>query len=198
MSRNNCRISGFSLSPVEDFTIFAGFSCLDKAVTDRDLEDFLHQDAEKHFRDRIAITYALLADANPQSPIGFVTLQNDAIIVTEEGCLPEVADYAYKAFPAVKIGRLGIKLELQQTPYHFGSLLLSMVKLLMTTDNRTGCRFLTVDAWRNKKQKIDASRFYAQNGFSILASRQKTSNSIPMYYDLALFKNPFGEWNTSG
>ena len=65
------------------------------------------------------------------------------------------------------------------------SLLLNMIKEMMVTENRTSCRFLTVDAWRNKKQKINVSSFYSKNDFKLLALREKTSSTVPMYFDLA-------------
>lgn len=50
----------------------------------------------------------------------------------------------------------------------------------MQTDNRTGCRLMTVDAY------VDAVPFYIRNGFDIAESiknapDKKTRHSIPMY-----------------
>jgi len=171
VQRNKLKYNSYELTPVEDFTIFTGFSCLRPEAADRDLDDFIHEDAARHYADKIAITYALVSEIDPQSPIGFVTLQNDAILVPEGTSLPEVSAYKYHAFPAVKIGRLGIRIEMQNK--RFGSLLLFMIKLLMTTGNRTGCRFITVDAWRDRKNKIDVRRFYSNNQFNILSLREK-------------------------
>ncbi len=184
MNRNRFCRDSFVLCPVTDFSIFTGFSCLTEACTDRDLEEFLHCDAEKHYLDKIAITYSLTEESAPHFPLGFVTLQNDAIIINnKDEFLEEVKNYSYQSFPAVKIGRLGIHVKLQGKK--LGSLLLNMVKEMMVTENRTGCRFLTVDAWRNKKQKINVSSFYSKNGFKLLALREKTSSTVPMYFDLA-------------
>lgn len=182
-SRNSFEENGFLFSPVTDFTVFTGFSCLSPSDTDRDLDDFIRNDAERHSLDKIAITYALCIEDNPFDPIGFVTLQNDAIVINSSKDLPEVTSYPYKAFPAVKIGRLGIRYDLQGN--RFGTLMLSIVKEMMVTENRTGCRFITVDARRDKKNKINVTKFYAKNGFSLLPARPKTSSYIPMYFDLA-------------
>jgi len=59
-----------------------------------------------------------------------------------------------------------------------------MLKKLMCDGNRTGCRFITVDAWRNKKNGVDATPFYEKNGFTLLPCRSKTSHYVPMYFDL--------------
>lgn len=187
MQRNSCTFNQYRLSPVEDFSVFAGFSCLKPEDTDRDLDDFIHNDAERHFKDRIAITYSLISSAYPEFILGFATLQNDAIVIPDQppAAFPLSKQYEYRAFPAVKIGRLGIQNELQYNGA--GSALIHMIKMLMTTANRTGCRFLTVDARRDKRNKINVCPFYAKNGFSELTLRNKTSRYIPMYFDLATF-----------
>jgi len=176
------------VSPVEDFTIFAGFSCLNDYDTDRDLEDFIRNDARKHFVDKIAVTYQLFSlQAINEGPIGFATLQNDAIVVDEETDFHDICkEYPYRAFPAVKIGRLAIRLDLQKQ--HFGKMFLTILKTIFITNNRTGCRFVTVDARRDKKNKVDVRGFYGTCGFSELACRGKTSTYVPMYFDLATFQ----------
>lgn len=132
------------------------------------------------------MTYVLTAIGAPQIPLGFATLANDAIVIDRENILPEVADYPYVAFPAVKIGRFGIVLPLQK--HGLGGIFLTMLKKLMCESNRTGCRFITVDAWRNKKAGVDVTPFYARHGFSLLPCRAKTSRYIPMYFDLKRLK----------
>jgi hypothetical protein len=119
---------------------------------------------------------------SPGLALAFATLQNDAVI-TEPEDLPEVRSiYPYAAYPAVKIGRFGVRLEYQKQ--RLGSLFLYMLKTLMLESNRTGCRFITIDARRDKKNKINTTDFYAHNGFSLLPCRPKTSHSVPMYFDL--------------
>ena len=80
MNRNSVTHSGFTIKPVEDFSIFNGFCCLKKSDTDRDLEDFIRNDAERHFKDKIAVTYGLFTEGS-LVPLGFATLQNDAIVI---------------------------------------------------------------------------------------------------------------------
>lgn len=182
MERNSITFDHFRIFPVEDFSIFTGFSCLHPQDGDRDLDDFIREDAERHLKDRMAVTYALEDSLSPGIALAFATLQNDAII-TEPGDLPEVQDkYPYTAYPAVKIGRLGVQLDMQGQK--IGSLFLYMLKLLMLDSNRTGCRFITVDARRDKANKVDTTGFYEKNGFTLLPCRAKTSRYIPMYFDL--------------
>ncbi|MCQ2225529.1 MAG: GNAT family N-acetyltransferase, partial [Paludibacteraceae bacterium] len=48
-----------------------------------------------------------------------------------------------------------------------------------TIDNKTGCRFLTVDAY------LDAVPFYEKNGFSLLTTEDEDSTYTRlMYFDL--------------
>lgn len=185
MERNNLHYKGFLLSPVEDFTIFTGFSCLGEHDTDRDLDDFIQQDAYRHYIDKIAITYSLTIIDKPNIPLAFATLQNDAIVIPQGETLPEVKNYLYRVFPAVKIGRFGVHIDMQRNQY--GTMLLYLIKKMMMQGNRTGCRFLTVDARRDKKNNVDVRGFYKKNGFSLLTLRDNTSKYVPMYFDLASF-----------
>lgn len=183
MDRNNLKINDyFMITPVNDFSVFSGFSCLHENDVDRDLDDFIHDDAERHHQDRIAVTYILVEKSSLGLPLAFATLQNDAIFVSSSEELPCVETYRYKSYPAVKIGRFGVRKELQGMK--FGSMFLVGLKSLMLNGNRTGCRFITVDAWRDKKTGKNVSPFYKRNGFNELLCREKTSGFIPMYFDL--------------
>jgi hypothetical protein len=183
VQRNSQSYAAYRLNPVEEFSIFTGFTCLQPEDTDRDLDEFLLEDAERHYKDRIAVTYILTREDFPKVPLGFATLQNDAIVIDNEDSLPLVQNtYRYAAFPGVKIGRFGISMDLQGKG--LGSVFIFMIKKLMLDANRTGCRFITVDARRDKKNKVDTSAFYTKNSFSLLPCRPKTSHTIPMYFDL--------------
>ena len=70
-----------------------------------------------------------------------------------------MAGYPYRSLPAVKIGRLGVRSGMQKAGAE--SNIIKMINLLMQTDNRTGCRLMTVDAY------VDAVPFYIRNGFDI-------------------------------
>ena len=83
----------------------------------------------------------------------------------------------YSFFPAVKITRLGVSLQFQKRG--IGSLLLDTVKKFFTTENRTGCRFLLVDAYK------DAVPFYERNGFQRLyVKKPETRRTLPLFFDL--------------
>lgn len=204
---------------MNDFSIFTGFSCLQQNDNDRDLDDFLHNDAVTHCKDKVAITYALMREDDTTFPLAFATLQNDVIVVRSFDALPtqckscehipsictqcetsqlelqaqdakklsSIIDlYPYPMFPAVKIGRIGVRKELHGKK--IGSVLLRCLKILMIEVNLTGCRFITVDARRDKKQKINVVPFYERNSFIQFPHtvRKKTSRAIPMYLDLGI------------
>ena len=138
MRRNLYSNGKYNLNPVNDFRIFAGFSCCAPDDEDKDLDDFI---------------------------------QNDALKI-------DLANYPYKSSPSVKVGRLGVSNEWQGGG--IGTELLTMIKDFMLTDNRTGCKYITVDAY-NKPRVL---RFYAKNGFALLKSPNPQRKQEPMYFDL--------------
>jgi len=81
VKRNSLAKDFYTIIPVEDFNIFAGFLCSQPDAQERDLENFLATDAYQHSKDRIAVTYTLVAITDPRNPLGFATLANDAIVV---------------------------------------------------------------------------------------------------------------------
>ncbi len=173
--RNCLCEDGFCLRPVDDFSLFTGFSC-----GNDDLDEFLHEDAETHAHEFIARTYTLHAvDGEALSvPIAFASLLNDSVRVrsgAKKG-IPRICHYPN--MPAVKIGRLGVRVELQGR--HFGTVLLNILKRLFVTDNRTGCRFLVVDAYNDTK----TISFYKNNGFRFLYSLDAHSDTRILFYDL--------------
>jgi ribosomal protein S18 acetylase RimI-like enzyme len=170
MNRNTHKFGLFSLYPVTDFLIFAGFSCCGPDDKDNDLDDFIHNDAKSHLLSRMAVTYGFFVEGITE-PLGFATLQNDSIKVQTPG-------YLYKSSPAVKIGRLGIANKFQRIGS--GSALLSMLKGFMLTNNRTGCRYITLDAYNNPC----VLNFYSKNGFKPLQEISAKRLQVLMYFDL--------------
>ena len=68
-------------------------------------------------------------------------------------------------FPAVLIGRLGVSAEDRGRGFNIGSQILDYVKdWFRSAENKTGCRFIVVDAYNNER----TVRFYQKNGFKFL------------------------------
>jgi GNAT superfamily N-acetyltransferase len=97
------------------------------------------------------------------------------------------------SYPATLIGRLGVSNK--YACKGIGTELMDFIKQwLLAPDNKTGCRYLTVDAYNNEK----ALKFYEANGFKTLFSseqQEKEYIGLPsekelktrlLYFDLIL------------
>jgi GNAT superfamily N-acetyltransferase len=72
------------------------------------------------------------------------------------------------SYPATLIGRLGVSKDFGGNG--IGTELMDFLKLwLLERENRTACRFLTVDAYNNEK----ALKYYENNGFKYLFSTEQ-------------------------
>lgn len=173
MSRNNFSNGKYNINPVTDFSIFTGFTCCNPNDDDHDLDNFIRDDAERHLRDKMAVTYGVFFPEEKLSmyPLSFFTLQNDALRI-------KGSEYLYQTSPAVKIGRFGVSAENQSTG--IGSEVITMIKDFMCFDNRTGCRYITLDAY-NKPRIVT---FYQRNGFSFLKEPKSQDKQVLMYFDL--------------
>ena len=58
-----------------------------------------------------------------------------------------------------------------------------LIKHAFTNGNRTGCRFITVDAY------AEATAFYQKNGFDFFTKRDEHEDTRLMYFDLKPFKD---------
>jgi ribonuclease P protein component len=73
-----------------------------------------------------------------------------------------------KSYPAVLIGRLGVNLKYQQ--YKLGSQLLDFIKSWFIDGmNKTGCRFILVDAYNDEKPL----NYYFKNDFAAIFKSEK-------------------------
>lgn len=167
---------------------------------DEDLNDFFHVDAWNYKSQLLAETYLCyptdLYKTGKLTPIAYISFCNDCIRITKDQRKNELKGFFKSAiqkglphdkrflpsFPAVKIARLGVQKEYCRGGV--GTRLLNMVKTLFLVNNRTGCRFITVDAY-NKPGTIN---FYqSKNGFDFLCDQDKKEETRIMWFDL----NPF-------
>ncbi|MFZ2448529.1 MAG: hypothetical protein WAW37_19385 [Syntrophobacteraceae bacterium] len=174
--------TGWEFSQVSDFAEFSGFDC-----DDDDLNGFIWNDAKLHKDFLIAETYAyrfLDDNGNPTAPIAFASLSNDTIPLSEnlKGIFG-LDGFEYKNFPAVKLGRLGVHRDLQRQ--NIGTEILNILKALFITNNRTGCRFLTVNAYN----RLTVLSFYIRNDFQFLNEEKfRNKETQFMFYDLLRYK----------
>ena len=81
--------------------------------------------------------------------------------------------------PSVKVGRLAVSKKYQGQKW--GEQFLSLLKEWFTHDNKTGCRYITVDSLRT------AQGFYEKCGFKVLVTPEENDETVLMCYDLKQF-----------
>jgi ribosomal protein S18 acetylase RimI-like enzyme len=143
---------------------------------DDDINEFFQKDALPHKEELIGVTYFFYEETNREA-IGFFTVSNDGIRTDPfKKDLPEGKLYTY--YPAVKIGRFGISKKYQHSG--FGTQLLTIVKEMFAAENKSGCRYLVVDAY-NKSEVLS---FYAKSGFTFYSEKDVNRHTRIMKFDL--------------
>ncbi len=71
MERDALKLGGHEPSPVENFSVFAGSICLRDEDADKDLDDFIQNDAERYCRDMITVIHNLKSITYPDMALGF-------------------------------------------------------------------------------------------------------------------------------
>lgn len=154
---------------------------------DKDLNEFFNKDSKNGSKDLVTVTYAVEADGVLAA---FFCVSNDSIRSEDtskskfkkirSGMTPSKK---FSSMPAVKIGRLAAIKKGGGT----GSLILDLIKVWFTKENKTGCRFIIVDA-RNTDKVIN---FYKKNGFDFLDTdfKCKSDRTRLMFFDLFTFVN---------
>lgn len=151
-----------------------------------DLNEFLVEDSKDFYKQLLAVTSLYLYE---DDIVAFCSLLNDKIDIhdfeklsktKQKKLLPNGKRYL-KYIPAVKIGRLGV--DVRYGRKCVGSKILSLLKISFTVKNKTGCTFMTVDAYNE-----DATlNFYKRNGFDFFTDEDKDAETRAMYFDLRKF-----------
>jgi GNAT superfamily N-acetyltransferase len=169
-------------------TVIKPFDC-----GDDDLNEFLTKDSKNFLSELLAVTY-LYEYGN--ETVSFFCVSNDKISHDEKVAhgekvfsnsewdkfqddIPE--GKRLRGYPAVKIGRLGVNQKYKRMG--IGTDLLDRLKMSFTENNKTGCRFVTVDAYNNP----DTISFYTSNGFDFLTKMDVKLKTRLMYFDLVRF-----------
>lgn len=139
-----------------------GFSC-----GDHDLDDFFTNDCFHYAKQLLGKSYCYKLDEQPNSVVCAFTLSNASIRVDDlpnarrkkiESGIPHAK--SLKDYPAVLVGRLAVSEHFHSK--HIGSDVLEFIKYwFIDPNNKTGCRFVTVDAYNNP----GTLTFYEHNGF---------------------------------
>lgn len=201
--------NGFSLVRLESEEEFLHEKIQEFDCEKVDLTDFFRNDALPHHKELLATTYFLqptmmATDRRINYPLALVSFLNDSLrveniesILSRKAFLKKIKDLlpypkrGYKSFPAVKIGRLGV-----HSPFKgndFGTALLNLTKEFFVTNNKTGCRFLTVDAYNDPEEKSEkypigrTVHFYQKNGFEFLSPDDANEKTRIMWFDLKTY-----------
>ena len=177
-------MSTYSIRRLKRKEVVESFDC-----GDADLNDFILNESH-HYRDELlAVSYAM--EDEEGHIIAYFSLANDKISISEFENKTEfnrfrkqrfINEKRLKSYPAVKICRFGVDISVRNL--HLGSKLLNFIKLYFITNNKTGCRFITVDAY------IGAIPFYLKNDFQELTESDKEDRHTRLlYYDLKMICN---------
>jgi GNAT superfamily N-acetyltransferase len=155
-----------------------------------DLNEFLLEDALHYSSNLLAVTYLF---KNQDDVFAFLSVSNDKIHWDEKifgtrsqyyKVLKDVPSAKrLNTMPAVKLARLGVSLKYKR--YGLGTQIIDRMKVSFTTKNKTGCRFITVDAYKSS----EATEFYQKNGFKFLTNSDQDRDTRLMYFDLKWYVN---------
>lgn len=154
---------------------------------DADLNDFILNESGFYRQALLAVTYVFEAadDENHEHIAAYFSLANDRVSMSDFPTKTEfnrfrkhrfVNEKRLKSYPAVKICRLAINQELKGQ--HIGQFLINFIKSYFLADNKTGCRFLTVDAY------AAAIPFYFKQKFVPLTAEDEGAATRLLYFDL--------------
>lgn len=152
---------------------------------DEDLNDFILNEASLYRNALLSVTY-IVEEKSTEEVLAYFSLANDKISISDFESKTEfnrfrkhkfVNEKRLKSYPAIKIGRLAIAKSAQHQS--IGTYLLEFIEEYFLTDNKSGCRFVTVDAY------VDAIPFYIKNNYQFLNNDDEDKRTRVMYFDLA-------------
>lgn len=151
--------------------------CMPFSCEDSDLDEFFSKDAFFYETELLGKTYAWINTADPSKILALITLANDSVKAkflagSARNRLQRSIKNAKRGmnYPAVLIGRLGVSSEFRGRGLNIGSQILDFIKgWFRSEDNKTGCRFIVVDAYNNEK----TLHFYEKNGFKPLYKNER-------------------------
>ncbi len=154
-----------TLFPLTTSEEIDGFSC-----GDSDLDEFFTRDCFAYAKELLGKTYCYKLDEDVHKVVCAFTLANAGVRVSDlpnarkkkvEFKIPHIK--ALKDYPAVLLARLGVSKDFRSLG--IGSDVIEFVKLwFLDPYNKTGCRFLIVDAY-NTPSTI---AFYERNDFKLV------------------------------
>ena len=168
----------YSVRPLNEGETLNSFNC-----GDAELDEFILSKASEYKKTLLAVSYVLEENGNP---IAYFSLSNDNLSAeifesktnfNRQMRKRFVNEKRRKHFPAVKIGRFAVDKSYESSGV--GRYLISLIKSSTITNQKSGCRFITVDAYN------DAIGFYEKNGFNMVNTYNPERRTQSMFFDLA-------------
>ena len=167
-----------------------------------DLDDFFQTDSIAYAEDLFGKTYCFRMKENVKELLCAFTASNASIFTmllpnARKKRVAKNVSYVKRdlIYPAVLIGRLGISTKYQK--HHIGTELMNFIKSwFVDSSNKTGCRYLIVDAYNSEIPLA----FYKKNGFDFIFSTEEQEKDYRkivsdeplrtrlMFFDLILIK----------
>ena len=153
---------------------------------DADLNDFILNRATLFDKYMLAVSYACVNINDTSRPLAYFSLANDKIATSDFPNMTEFNRFRrkqgfpnekrLKSYPAVKLCRLAV--DICAKNQKLGTQVLNIIKSMFVINNKTGCRFITVDAY------LAAVPFYEKNGFRMMNHEDDDPHTRLMYFDL--------------
>lgn len=154
---------------------------------DDDLNDFIINEANLYRDALLAVSYVFEHedDTCHENIAAYFSLANDRVSLGDFESRTEfnrfrkhrfVNEKRIKSYPAAKICRLAVSCELKGE--RIGQFLINFIKSYFISENKTGCRFLTEDAY---SAAID---FYKKQKFMELTTEDESAPTRLLFFDL--------------
>lgn len=174
----------------EDSQELSSFSC-----GNEELDNFFHNDilmcAKYHH-----VTAYCARDVNTKEIIAVFTLSNDAVVLDDGDKEDFIQESSMKvneeyipllqrqtSFPAINIGHLGVRTDLQSTGV--GEHILDFIVATFTEFNLSGCQYITVDSVNNPR----TNKFYSRYGFLNQTDMDMQQPTRRMYLPIELYRD---------
>lgn len=138
-----------------------------------DLDEFFHEDVSRFRFNLMGKSYCFVLENKPKTIVSAFTVSNDSIRVydlprSRRDYMKHLTHKRLRRYPGVLVGRLAVNEQFMHKG--IGSEMLQFIKQwFISPDNKTGCRFVVVDAVNEE----DVLKFYQKNGFIFLFTSEE-------------------------
>jgi len=171
--------SFFKLEHLSSEMILSGFYC-----SVAEYNDYLTDNALRSRQDNIALTW-ILRKRETDDIASYMSLVADAIKLSVTEKELHNLNYPFKTIPAMKLAKLAVSKNYQQTYHGIGSFMIKAAQRIARKCNNEyfAVRFLTVDA--DIEHDKNVLSFYRKNGFILNNELQnKNRKTVSMRLDL--------------